>query len=89
VKPLKEIGVNERGWTLDVLNAIRRLVESRRRGNETLTEKSEIDQSLLTSSPTSEFTTADAYAFTRDLEQLHPDNSESIRERAGTSATTP
>jgi len=25
VKPLKEIGVKERGWTLDVLNAIRRL----------------------------------------------------------------
>ena len=25
VKPLKEIGVKERGWTLDVLNGIRRL----------------------------------------------------------------
>ena len=67
VKPLKEIGVKERGWTLDVLNAIRRLVESRRRGDETPS-----NQRLLTSSPT--FTTADAYTFTRELERLHPDN---------------
>jgi type II restriction enzyme len=49
VKPLKEIGVRERGWTLDVLNAIRRLGKT-------------------------DFTTADAYAFERELEQLHPDN---------------
>jgi type II restriction enzyme len=49
VKPLKEIGVKERGWTLDVLNAIRRLGKT-------------------------EFTTADAYIFTRELEKLHPDN---------------
>ena len=49
VKPLKEISVAQRGWTLDVLNAIRRLGKT-------------------------EFTTADAYAFTRELERLHPDN---------------
>jgi type II restriction enzyme len=49
VKPLKEISVTQRGWTLDVLNAIRRL-------NKT------------------EFSTADAYIFERELEQLHPDN---------------
>ena len=49
VKPLKELSVKERGWTLDVLNAIRRLGKA-------------------------EFTTADAYAFERELEQLHPDN---------------
>ena len=49
VKPLKEISVTQRGWTLDVLNAIRRLGKT-------------------------EFTTADAYAFTRELERLHPDN---------------
>ena len=36
-------------WTLDVLNAIRRLGKT-------------------------EFTTADAYAFSRELEKLHPDN---------------
>ena len=49
VKPLSEISVKQRGWTLDVLNAIRRLGKT-------------------------EFTTADAYAFTRELEKLHPDN---------------
>ena len=49
VKPLGEIKAKERGWTLDVLNAIRRLGKK-------------------------EFTTADAYAFTRELENLHPDN---------------
>jgi len=49
VKPLKDIPVQMRGWTLDVLNAIRRLGKT-------------------------EFTTADAYAFTRELEKLHPDN---------------
>jgi len=30
VKPLKDISVKERGWTLDVLNAIRRLVSEGR-----------------------------------------------------------
>jgi type II restriction enzyme len=49
VKPLKDISVTQRGWTLDVLNAIRRLGKT-------------------------EFTTTDAYAFTRELEKLHPDN---------------
>jgi len=49
VKPLKDISVKERGWTLDVLNAIRRLGKT-------------------------EFSTTDAYAFERELEQLHPDN---------------
>jgi type II restriction enzyme len=46
---IEEINHTHRGWTLDVLNAIRRLGKS-------------------------EFTTADAYAFTRELEKLHPDN---------------
>jgi type II restriction enzyme len=49
VKPLKDISVTQRGWTLDVLNAVRTLGKS-------------------------EFTTADAYAFARELEKLHPDN---------------
>jgi hypothetical protein len=46
-----------RGWTLDVLNIVRRLTDSRRRGNESLTEKSGMKQSLLTSAAI--FTTAD------------------------------
>jgi hypothetical protein len=69
-----------------VLNIVRRLVESRRRGDESLTEKMEtpinrehatkvgVDQRLLMSSPTKEFTTADVYAFERELAELHPDN---------------
>jgi hypothetical protein len=38
-KPLKDISVKQRGWTLDVLNIVRRIAESRRRGDESLTEK--------------------------------------------------
>ncbi|MGB7749287.1 MAG: hypothetical protein WBN75_18595 [Verrucomicrobiia bacterium] len=99
---LKFPNAAQRGWTLDVLNIVRQLVESRRRGHESLAGKSEIVQSLLTSAPTgdlsclgsgernlaeskvlrgpseraraSQFTTTDAYAFTRELEKLHPDN---------------
>lgn len=51
IKPLGEIKAKERGWTLDVLSAVR---------------------SLRTA--TNEFTTADVYAFERELEALHPDN---------------
>ena len=36
--------------------------------------KSRESQSRLTSAATGIFTTADAYAFTRELEKLHPDN---------------
>jgi type II restriction enzyme len=49
VKPLKEISVKQRGWTLDVLNIVRRLGKL-------------------------EFTNDEVYAFTRELEKLHPDN---------------
>ncbi len=74
VKPLKDIPVAERGWTLDVLNLTRRLVDGRGRGNESKAGKSETNQGLLTSSPANEFTNNDAYAFASELEQLHPDN---------------
>jgi type II restriction enzyme len=49
VKPLAELTTGERGWTLDVLNAVRRLRKT-------------------------QFTTAEMYSFTRELEGLHPDN---------------
>ena len=49
VKPLGEIDAKQRGWTLDVLNAVRRLGKT-------------------------QFRTSDAYTFTRELEELHPDN---------------
>ena len=77
LKPLGEIKAQERGWTLDVLNIVRRLVESRRRGDEALNKESSgrpESLSLLTSSPTTEFTNEDVYAFTRELEELHPGN---------------
>ena len=75
VKPLKDISVTQRGWTLDVLNIVRRLVESRRRGDESLKPTGQPESlRLLTSSPTNEFTTTDVYAFERELEKLHPDN---------------
>lgn len=75
VKPLKDISIKQRGWTLDVLNIVRRLMESRRRGDESLTEESHRkgrNLRLPTSSPT--FTNEDIYAFAPELEKLHPDN---------------
>lgn len=73
VKPLKDISVKERGWTLDVLNLVRRVSEGRGRGNESGSGRPGAGQRLLTSSPT-EFTNEDIYAHARELEQLHPDN---------------
>jgi type II restriction enzyme len=74
VKPLENISVTQRGWTLDVLNIVRRLVESRRRGDESLKSTGQPESlRLLTSSPTNEFTTMDVYAFERELAELHPD----------------
>ena len=65
VKPLKEIPVKQRGWTLDVLNIVRRLVEERRHAIRPAREDTR---------PTGEFTNEDVYAFERELERLHPDN---------------
>jgi type II restriction enzyme len=74
VKPLKDIAIQERGWALDVLNLVRRLVDRSSRGNEAHTGKTGTSQGSLTSSPTTEFTNADIYAHARELESLHPDN---------------
>ena len=73
VKPLKEISVKQRGWTLDVLNIVRRLVEARG-VHAASSSKSPAMQKRTEVRAPSEFTTADAYAFTRELETLHPDN---------------
>jgi type II restriction enzyme len=70
LKPIREIKTAQRGWTLDVLNIVRRLV-TRSSGRESAHFKS---QSRLTSAATNEFNTADVYVFTRELEKLHPDN---------------
>jgi type II restriction enzyme len=63
IKPLGEIKAKERGWTLDVLNAVAALCERRRSDGHRPPLQSE-----------KEFTTADVYAFERELEKLHPDN---------------
>ncbi|MGO8837591.1 MAG: hypothetical protein ACLQQ0_09240, partial [Limisphaerales bacterium] len=52
-------------------NIVRRLVDSRRRGDESGSAGGKGTR-LLTSAPTGDFTTTDAYAFTRELEKLHP-----------------
>ena len=80
VKPLKDIGVKERGWTLDVLNVVRRLCEVGTVGSAVRAPSGRNFPAALppvTSQrdvPTNTFTTADAYIFTRELERLHPDN---------------
>jgi hypothetical protein len=67
VKPLKEIPISKRGWTLDVLNIVRRLCEVGTAGpSRPRTPRRGV--------PTNTFTTTDACAFTRELEKLHPDN---------------
>jgi hypothetical protein len=74
VKPLKDISVTQRGWTLDVLNIVRRLCD---RSSPAMRDESahSIPSSLsrLTSAATGIFTTSDVYAFERELEKLHPD----------------
>jgi hypothetical protein len=71
VKPLKDISVTQRGWTLDVLNVVRRLISEGR----ALRDPNISDQMGRRGTPPSDsFTTADVYAFTRELEKLHPDN---------------
>jgi hypothetical protein len=85
VKPLKELSVKERGWTLDVLNIVRRLVEERgcphpqhfrrlQRHGKVSTSQNLPRAAAGDSRAPSEFTNEDVYAFTRELEQLHPDN---------------
>jgi flagellar basal body-associated protein FliL len=77
---LKDISVKERSWTLDVLNIVRRISEA---GTARCTVRAPSGRKIpaalppVTSQrdvPTNTFTTADAYAFERELGQLHPDN---------------
>jgi len=63
-----------------VLNIVRRLVESGRRGlpgrgiGAKTGDETPFSQTLLTPAPAGEFTTADVHAFERELGKLHPDN---------------
>jgi hypothetical protein len=76
VKPLKELSVKERGWTLDELNIVRRICDrsSERQFAPSPPRRPRESQSRLTSAATNEFTNAEIYAHARELEQLHPDN---------------
>jgi hypothetical protein len=89
VKPLKDISIKQRGWTLDVLNIVERVVAARGSGLEcggtTPLSLGEIHRVLRGKSlPVpkrghvralqNEFTNEDIYAHARELEALHPDN---------------
>ena len=80
LKPFGEIKAKERGRTLDVLNAVRRLCEVGTAGSAVRAPSGRKIPAALppgTSQrdvPTYTFTTADAYSFTGELEKLHPDN---------------
>ena len=80
---MKDISVTQRGWTLDVLNIVRRICEVGTAGSAVRAPSgrnpARRDEALppVTSQrdvPTNTFTTADTYSFTRELEKLHPDN---------------
>ena len=64
IKPLKDIPIQMRGWTLDVLNVVAAVCDRRK----------QLGAHRAPLQSWKEFTTADAYAFTRELEKLHPDN---------------
>jgi len=89
VKPLQQLSVQQRGWTLDVLNLIRRLTEEKRQRAGALQDASRNPKvvneriSVLECggppplSPATdhlEFTNADLYTYAPELEKLHPDN---------------
>ena len=71
VKPLKEISVAQRGWTLDVLTAIRQLVE---RGSVTRSTSANATRCDSQSRAPGEFTNEDIYALVPHFEKLHPGN---------------
>jgi type II restriction enzyme len=80
VKPLKEISATQRGWTLDVLNIVRRISEVETAGSAVRAPSRHNVPAALPpvtpqrGVPTNTFTTAEVYAFARELEKLHPDN---------------
>ena len=77
---MKDVSITQRGWTLDVLNIVRRIGEVGTAGSAVRAPSGRKIPAALppgTSQrdvPTNTFTTADVYAFERELEQLHPDN---------------
>jgi type II restriction enzyme len=76
VKPLSELSVTERGWTLDVLNIVRRLGAQGARLEEvgSATFPASLPSRPSRETPPVEFANDDIYAFERELETLHPGN---------------
>ncbi len=86
VKPLSELPVTQRGWTLDVLNIVRRIqrgarssrpqVSASRRNHPSpkLAERETPSAATGTVAVPLEFSNEDIYAFERELERLHPGN---------------
>jgi type II restriction enzyme len=70
VKPLKDLSVKQRGWALDVLNIVRRVVGTTSTSSHSSSKKRDAVERI----PTNTFTNEEVYAFARELEQLHPDN---------------
>ena len=59
---------------MDVLNIVRRIVEERGPATRSRWGEATDEPAREDARPTNTFTTSDAYAFTRELEKLHPDN---------------
>jgi len=72
LKPIREIKTTQRGWTLDVLNIVRRLVNSEGRAPRDPNFSGQSGTRV--TRPSGEFTTDDVYTHDRELEKLHPDN---------------
>ncbi|MEO5804019.1 MAG: DpnI domain-containing protein [Verrucomicrobiota bacterium] len=72
VKPLQEISVAQRGWTLDVLTAVRELVTER--GSVTRSTLANPTRCDSQSRAPGEFTNEDIYALAPHFEKLHPGN---------------
>jgi hypothetical protein len=76
VKPLKDISVAQRGWTLDVLNIVRRIVSEGRalRDPNFSGQPGRWGVVELRPPTASQPLIPQCGTFTRELEQLHPDN---------------
>ena len=86
LKPFKDISTKQRGWTLDVLNIVRRVTSSGNLECGGMTPLSSLDdmssspkapscrRTPKTSRPSDTFTNEDIYVFVSELEKLHPDN---------------
>jgi hypothetical protein len=87
IKPLEELSLNQRGWTLDVLNIVRRITSQSGifsspsprpsppgEGGAIGRRKSSFNSGAHSETRGTTFSNSDIYAYERELEALHPDN---------------